>query len=116
MVPGAVVMAVSDARDLWHDDAAAVAGNGALFLWVFVTFISVFVCYRVEFEGRQMFLQTLLLYHDQRQLLETQDELKALPYIDGLTQVANRRRFNQRMTEDWRRCQRAGAPLSLILL
>lgn len=117
MVPGAVVM--------WLCQMLAIFGmmtlppsqeTELLFLYTFVTFISVFVCYRVEFEGRQMFLQTLLLYHDQRQLLETQDELKALSYIDGLTQVANRRRFNQRMTEDWRRCQRAGAPLSLILL
>lgn len=117
MLPGAAVM--------WLCQMIAVYGlmslppsqeTELLFLYTFVTFISLFVCYRVEFEGRQMFLQTLLLYHDQRQLLETQEELKALSYIDGLTQVANRRRFNQRLSEDWRRCLRAGKPLSLILL
>ncbi len=37
-------------------------------------------------------------------------------YQDGLTQIANRRYFDLRIEEEWRRLQREKKPLSLILL
>jgi len=42
-------------------------------------------------------------------------ELQRLAVVDGLTQVANRRAFDQRLAEEWRRLQRVGRPLSLLL-
>lgn len=43
------------------------------------------------------------------------EELERLAYIDGLTQIANRRRFDERLHQEWFRMQREQLPLSLIL-
>lgn len=42
-------------------------------------------------------------------------ELQRLAISDGLTQVANRRRFDEYLTQEWQRLSREHAPLSLIL-
>lgn len=41
-------------------------------------------------------------------------ELRRLSVLDDLTQVANRRRFDETLNEEWRRQSRDRAPLSLI--
>jgi diguanylate cyclase (GGDEF)-like protein len=41
--------------------------------------------------------------------------LAQLAVIDGLTGMANRRRFDQALAEEWRRCARQRRPLSLLL-
>lgn len=46
----------------------------------------------------------------QRRLLEQ------LALLDSLTGIPNRRRFNQVFEQEWRRCLRTGAPLSLIVV
>ena len=51
---------------------------------------------------RGQFAQGLLL----QQLLST----------DTLTGIANRRRFDAALTREWRRCRRAGTPLSLLMI
>lgn len=48
-------------------------------------------------------------------LQEAIRELKQLVNLDGLTQLANRRRFDQYLEIEWRRLGREGLPLSLIL-
>jgi len=42
-------------------------------------------------------------------------ELKQLATVDGLTQVANRRKFEEYFAQEWRRMAREQRPLSLIL-
>ena len=49
------------------------------------------------------------------QLEAANQELQRLASIDGLTQVANRRRFDEYLHEEWRRLAREQSPLSLIL-
>lgn len=44
------------------------------------------------------------------------DLLRSLSFLDGLTGIANRRRFDDAMTREWRRCARSHLPLSLIIL
>ncbi len=44
------------------------------------------------------------------------DLLRELVFLDGLTGVANRRRFDDTLPVEWRHCQRSGAPLTLLLL
>lgn len=51
---------------------------------------------------RVQFAQSLLL----QQLLST----------DSLTNIANRRRFDDMLAREWRRCDRAGVPLSLLMI
>ena len=44
------------------------------------------------------------------------DLLESLANIDSLTDIPNRRRFDEKLDHEWRRCQRSGLPLSLIML
>ncbi len=44
------------------------------------------------------------------------DLLRRMAMLDGLTKLANRRYFDQHLSQEWRRCKRAGKPLSLIML
>lgn len=57
-------------------------------------------------------LQQAELY---QQLLTANQQLRQLAWLDGLTQVANRRRFDEYLQYEWRRLARDQAPLSLIL-
>lgn len=43
-------------------------------------------------------------------------ELEKLANLDGLTQIANRRYFDQILYHEWRRAIRSGTPLSVILM
>lgn len=52
----------------------------------------------------------------EQQLLQLQQQLEELSYLDGLTGVANRRMFDNRLQVEWSNAQRTGQPLSLILL
>ncbi|QEL56220.1 diguanylate cyclase [Chromobacterium paludis] len=43
------------------------------------------------------------------------DQLRAMAFSDGLTGIANRRRFNEKLEQAWRHALRIGNPVSLIL-
>lgn len=57
-------------------------------------------------------IQQVRLY---QQLETANHELQRLAAIDGLTQVANRRRFDEYLQQEWQRMLREQLPLSLIL-
>ncbi|MDP3439897.1 MAG: diguanylate cyclase, partial [Azonexus sp.] len=44
------------------------------------------------------------------------DLLRSLVFVDGLTGVANRRRFDETLQIEWRRCRRSDAPLTLLMI
>ncbi|CAO3417767.1 diguanylate cyclase domain-containing protein [Azospirillum doebereinerae] len=44
------------------------------------------------------------------------DLLRSLSFLDGLTGIANRRRFDETMEREWRRCARIQQPVSLVIL
>jgi two-component system chemotaxis family response regulator WspR len=48
------------------------------------------------------------------ELQRSNQELKRLSSLDGLTGVANRRRFDETLHEEWQRAARTGLPISLI--
>lgn len=50
------------------------------------------------------------------QLKLQRDRLEALTMTDGMTEIANRRRFDQRLEEEWRRCARMQIPLSAVMM
>ncbi|HEY9798589.1 MAG TPA: diguanylate cyclase [Leptolyngbyaceae cyanobacterium] len=50
-----------------------------------------------------------------QQLEEANKELQRLASLDGLTQLFNRRRFDQSLETEWQRLARERSPLSLIL-
>jgi diguanylate cyclase (GGDEF)-like protein len=50
------------------------------------------------------------------QLKLQRDRLESLTMTDGMTGIANRRRFDQHLDEEWRRCSRMHTPLSAIMM
>ena len=49
------------------------------------------------------------------ELKEANKQLESLSFLDGLTGIANRRRFDEVLEQEWRRAVRQGNALSLIL-
>ena len=50
-----------------------------------------------------------------QQLEDANQNLQRLAYLDSLTQLVNRRRFDECLEKEWRRLAREKAPLSLIM-
>ena len=51
-----------------------------------------------------------------RELSEANALLMELSYLDPLTGIANRRRFEERLRLEWKRAQRARSPLAMIMV
>ena len=51
-----------------------------------------------------------------RALEAANGELERVAMLDGLTHIANRRRFDAVLQHEWRRCQREHQPMSLLML
>ncbi|NJN49745.1 MAG: diguanylate cyclase, partial [Alkalinema sp. RL_2_19] len=66
----------------------------------------------VLYQRVRRLIQQVRLYAE---LEHANQELKRLATSDGLTQVANRRHFDEYLDQEWQRSQREQAPLSLIL-
>jgi len=52
----------------------------------------------------------------EQRLVELQRELEVLSFKDGLTGIANRRRFDAVFEEEWGNAHRTGRPLSMLML
>lgn len=52
----------------------------------------------------------------ERKLTIANQQLELLASLDGLTGIANRRRFDEYISTEWKRCLRGEFPLSLILI
>jgi diguanylate cyclase (GGDEF)-like protein len=66
-------------------------------------------------KGRQRLLAGLVEERTQ-ELAIANKELARLARLDGLTGIANHRRFREFLDQEWRRCLRAGQPLSVIMI
>ncbi len=73
-------------------------------------------CYMLEKYVRNDFLKTALLQIEKIQLEKSNIKLQELSYIDGLTNVPNRRQFEKALREEWNRALRQGHPLSLLMI
>lgn len=66
--------------------------------------------------NRQLEIQILERQRAEQALQRANQELTRLAQLDGLTQVANRRGFDEHLAREWARLARSGRPLSLLLL
>lgn len=64
----------------------------------------------------QVIERTAKLQQSETSLKQANLELEKLVNIDGLTQIANRRCFDDRLRIEWQRLSREGQPISLLLL
>ncbi|MDH5681579.1 MAG: GGDEF domain-containing protein [Spirochaetota bacterium] len=53
---------------------------------------------------------------DITELKKLEEQLKHLSYFDALTEIGNRRSFDQAFETEWRRALRNGSPISLIMI
>lgn len=68
-----------------------------------------------------LFIALLVIYalinlHRNRVLNEAKEQLEKISLTDGLTNLANRRHFDQFLEQEWARAQRLSTPLALIML
>lgn len=59
--------------------------------------------------------QTALLKRQSGELRAANQRLEELSYLDGLTGVANRRKFEHHVKQEWKRAAREKRPLSLVM-
>lgn len=81
-----------------------------------INFIGFIVAHANIAKERENFLQARLLTLDKVEAERMGKELERLSREDPMTGLANRRFFNERMTEEWERAQRSGEPISLIFI
>lgn len=72
--------------------------------------------YAYEHALRREFLQHSLIEHQNQQLAEVNERLKAMVEIDALTGIYNRRYLDNALDEEWRRARRRGSHLSLLMV
>jgi diguanylate cyclase (GGDEF)-like protein len=70
---------------------------------------------QLQKQNQQLQQQALELKQAKETAEAAYREIKRLANLDSLTQVANRRRFDEHLSQEWRRLAREKAPLSLIL-
>ena len=66
--------------------------------------------------NQQLQIQITERQRAEQALKVANQELLRLTQLDGLTQVANRRGFDEHLAREWARLMRSGQPLSLLLL
>lgn len=64
---------------------------------------------------REQALQALIAART-RELSDANELLREMSYLDPVTEIANRRRFDDRLDHEWRRAIRTGSAISLILV
>ncbi len=74
------------------------------------------VSYLLERHSRRDFLLTMLLALEKKKTEELNVKLRDISYIDGLTGVANRLRFDDFFRKEWRRARRTKRPISILML
>ncbi len=78
--------------------------------------ICLYLAYRLEHIDRKAFLQSLLLSWEGMQLDVANRSLDLLSRRDPLTNLANRRDFNETLLEEWERARREDQPISLVFI
>ena len=69
----------------------------------------------LELKNQQLQYEIAERIQAQQELSELNQKLAKIARIDSLTQVSNRRNFDEQIDVEWRRMRRMQAPLSLIL-
>ena len=121
------VVTAGNADDVWNTTGASLAVAFQPFFWqtwwFHLTCVAGLVAVlfgawkmRVtQFKARESELAALVAQQTE-ELRLVNEELQYLALADGLTGVANRRRFEEFLAAEWRRAHRAGGPIALLLL
>ncbi|WP_459676905.1 sensor domain-containing diguanylate cyclase [Acidisoma sp. 7E03] len=105
-LPLVVTVGISTSDIFQHWNALALIIIAAILL------LSVALLTLAAFLSRQLHRKMLV----DKQLLAANARLAELARTDPLTGLLNRRGFDENLGREWRRCRRAGRPISLIML
>ncbi len=86
---------------------------------VIVSFSTVTIIILLSLAGHHYWIREKMHSHIIKQSHELElanEELKRLSYVDGLTGVSNRRRFDEQLEQEWRRSLRDLHPIALIMI
>lgn len=86
------------------------------FYCVIAGFFALLTTYVLEQSQRKIYLQDRILKLEKVSLTEANVRLNSLNIMDGLTCIANRRGFDEKLGEEWNRAQRARQPISLLMI
>ncbi|HEY8608592.1 MAG TPA: diguanylate cyclase [Noviherbaspirillum sp.] len=78
--------------------------------------ISLIASYRIDQDQRRAYLARVREEERNKELSRANDMLEKLSSEDGLTQLANRRAFDRRLSAEWSRARREGQPLALVMI
>jgi diguanylate cyclase (GGDEF)-like protein len=87
-----------------------------LMLITFAGMLCLVTNYLMERSARADYLQQVLLELRQQELEESNSHLEQLLRSDALTGIANRRCFDQTLSDEFRRAERGAYPLALCML
>jgi diguanylate cyclase (GGDEF)-like protein len=110
------VFAVSLLGLLYNDNLSAEVFQACVALLFASTVLSLTACYANERNTRLNFQYRELLNLEKDNLQESNIHLQALARHDGLTGINNRRAFDERLLEEWRRAERSKTSLAILLL
>ena len=79
-------------------------------------FFALLTTYVLEQSQRKIYLQDRILKLEKVSLAEANVRLNSLNSMDGLTGIANRRGFDEKLAEEWNRAQRARQGISLLMI
>jgi diguanylate cyclase (GGDEF)-like protein len=94
-----------------------------IFTLVLTNILGIIICYITEFTARKNYILNYLIDRERSRTKQANEKLKVLnkhlkklSYLDGLTQIANRRLFDERLESDYMRAARSTVSLTLIMI
>lgn len=78
--------------------------------------LGMFISYYAERRDRDLFIQSQLLEAARKKLEVSATRLDYLSRQDALTELANRRHFDEVMTLEWHRAARSGSPIAVLMI
>ncbi len=93
-----------------------VVGVPVLWLVLSASVFSLYALFHLEKEERRNYLMSLKQTMIREDLQRTIGQVESMARVDPLTQITNRRHFNQQLERLWSRLQIAGDPVSLMLI
>ena len=93
-----------------------VLGIPVLWLVLSASVFSLYALFHLEKEERRNFLMALKQSMIREDLQRTIEQVESMARVDPLTQLTNRRHFDQQIERLWSRLQIDGAPVSVLLV
>lgn len=106
---------LEELEGIWNE---VVKGEKAVFEWIAkrpkegTTFYAEVFLRKLDFGGRPAILATVRDITKQKNL---EEKLRQLSALDGLTELANRRFFDEFLEREWQRAKRSKMPISLLM-